>query len=492
MTVGLRQDVVARLAELVGDEHVVTADEDVALLSTDLGFVPGEVALAAVRPGTVEELAACVAAATSAGHPVVPRGGGMSYTGGFQPARPGSVIVDTRRLDRIVEVDETDLTVTVEVGVTWERLYEALRAQGLRTPYFGPISGRHATVGGTLAQNSLFYGSARYGMAADWVTSLDVVLADGRVLTTGSAAHANGTPFFRWYGPDLSSLFLGDTGAFGIKARATLQLIPFPAHTGFASFGFATLEQQAAAMREIARLDLAAEVYGLDPYFHGVMARLGLEDMLAHPWSLHVVVDGASEALVAAALDAIRPLGLREGTAIATTVAEAVRADPFGGFGVLGDAGEVWVPIHCFLPWSKAEAAFAATRRVLDEAADRIAAVGMATSTLTACARNAFVYEPCFWWPDEVDGFRLGKVDEQARAAYGGRRPNPEARALYVELRRRLADAYAGLGAAHIQIGKYYAFERVLRPPAFDVLRQVKDALDPHGLVNPGSLGLGS
>ncbi|MEZ5098435.1 MAG: hypothetical protein R3C15_01200 [Thermoleophilia bacterium] len=71
MSVGTRPEVVARLASLVGEEHLVTAEADLALLSTDLGFEPHEVALAVVRPGTVEELAACVAAATAAGHPVV-------------------------------------------------------------------------------------------------------------------------------------------------------------------------------------------------------------------------------------------------------------------------------------------------------------------------------------------------------------------------------------------------------------------------------------
>ena len=91
------------------------------------------------------------------------------------------------------------------------------------------MSGFSPTVGGALSQGSVFLGSTRHGTSAESTLSLDVVLADGSLLQTGSASGVKRpSPFFRTYGPDLTGLFLGDAGALGIKARATLQLIPFP------------------------------------------------------------------------------------------------------------------------------------------------------------------------------------------------------------------------------------------------------------------------
>jgi len=107
--------------------------------------------------------------------------------------------------------------VTCEAGVTWKQLYEALSETGLRTPFWGTLSGIHATVGGGASQNCAFWGSGRYGAGADSIVGLEVVLADGTVLNTGAAAQTNSDPFFRHYGPDLTGLFCGDTGAFGFK-----------------------------------------------------------------------------------------------------------------------------------------------------------------------------------------------------------------------------------------------------------------------------------
>ena len=201
------EDLWRELRRAAGNARVVTDPDELAYLSQD-AFWSGAIAACAVRPGSREALAAAVAAATSAGYAVVPRGGGMSYTAGYVPAGERTVIVDCRDLNRIVEINAGDRYITAEAGCTWQQLYEALAAQGLRTPYFGPMSGQLATVGGALSQNSMFFGSATYGTVAESVLGLEVVLADGRVLRTGSRGTKHGGPFFRHYGPDLTGLFL--------------------------------------------------------------------------------------------------------------------------------------------------------------------------------------------------------------------------------------------------------------------------------------------
>ena len=153
------------------------------------------------------------------------------------PDRESSVIVDTSDLNRIVEINRDDMYVTVESGVTWEALHAALRETDVRTPFWGPFSGGRATIGGSISQNSILWGSTGHDLSAASVIGLQVVLADGTLLTTGSAAWG-AKPFFRNYGPDLTGLFLGDSGALGIKTRITLRLIRRPAEVRMASFNF--------------------------------------------------------------------------------------------------------------------------------------------------------------------------------------------------------------------------------------------------------------
>ena len=141
-----------------------------------------------IAPGTVTELAEAIGLCTANNRRVIPRGGGFSYTGGYLPVMEHSIIVDMRRLDRIVEINREDMYVTVECGCTWHSLYTALKAEKLRTPYFGPISGFASTVGGALSQGSFFMGSTQYGTTAESTLGLEVVVADGTVLKTGSAA----------------------------------------------------------------------------------------------------------------------------------------------------------------------------------------------------------------------------------------------------------------------------------------------------------------
>jgi D-lactate dehydrogenase (cytochrome) len=107
-----------------------------------------------VRPGNLEELSAAVGAATRAGHAVVESGGGMSYTGGYTPEGPDTVLIDMQRMKRVRDINRDDTYVVVECRCTWKSLFEALNPLGLRTPYWGPMSGMYATVGVALSQNS--------------------------------------------------------------------------------------------------------------------------------------------------------------------------------------------------------------------------------------------------------------------------------------------------------------------------------------------------
>ena len=188
-------DIAAVLVHLLGADRVIVDPVQTAVFAQDI-YSKGAPVACVASPSSTDELSKVVSAATERGIAVVPRGGGMSYTGGYLATEGGSVLVDTARMDRILEINVTDMTVTVQCGVTWKQLNDALRDKGLRTPFWGPFSGLHATVAGSVSQNSISHGSGAFGISAQSVLSVDVVLASGAgsARTTPSSAPGSTAP----------------------------------------------------------------------------------------------------------------------------------------------------------------------------------------------------------------------------------------------------------------------------------------------------------
>ena len=160
--------VVSTIEQLLPTEIIQTDPEQIALYSQDV-FTLGPKVCAVVTPRNIEEVQALVQACRERGTPIVTRGGGMSYTSGYLATAPDSLLVDITSMNAIVEINLEDRYVTVETGCSWQALYEALAPLGVRTPYWGTLSGRFATVGGGLSPNSILWGSGPHGPAADTV-----------------------------------------------------------------------------------------------------------------------------------------------------------------------------------------------------------------------------------------------------------------------------------------------------------------------------------
>lgn len=517
---------VRHLQQLLGNDHVLLDEADRAFYSTDLSWRPREIAAAVLQPGSIEELSEAARVATQADYALVPRGGGMSYTSGYTPERERSLMIDMRRMDRIVEINTDDMYVTVECGCTWKALSEALAPLGVRTPYWGPLSGAYATIGGALSQNSLFHGSGVMGTVAESVIGLKVVLADGSVLTTGSGAHKHSSPFWRHFGPDVTGLFTADTGAFGIKAVATLRLITTPKHTGYLSYKFDTLDAMLRAQVRIARLDIASECYGFDPYYNGGFEKQGMtfEEGLSLvgkiarkggikglkraakvalggkrilkdvPYSLHMTLDGHTETVAAEHVDLAADICAGEGgTEMANSIPTVFRNAPFGGVRtiLLGSEGEIWIPVHGYFPLSRAIPAAQATERFLAERRELMDRHGIKTSYLTCFSGPEFVIEPSFYWHDELGAFRLSLIEPEFADKWKSIPADEERRRIALGLRDELRDLFDGLGGLHLQLGKYYPYEGLMNNPTLPrVIRGIKDVVDPQRLMNPGALGL--
>jgi FAD/FMN-containing dehydrogenase len=150
----------AVLVQVVGPSGVSVDLDQRRLHSQDIWSVAGETVDMVVAPTSLEELARVAAAVSSAGFAIAPRGGGMSYTSAYIPTTAKTVSLDLSRMNRVLRVDADDMTVTVEAGCTWAALDAALAPQGLRTPFWGPMSGLTSTIGGGLSQLNAMFGQS--------------------------------------------------------------------------------------------------------------------------------------------------------------------------------------------------------------------------------------------------------------------------------------------------------------------------------------------
>jgi FAD/FMN-containing dehydrogenase len=515
------------LSDLLGPENVLADADSLTFYSTDVYRRADVDAVLVVRPGSIEDLQQAVRIATSHGAPVIPRGGGLSYTGGFLPIRPGSVIVDMLRLDKILEINAEDMYVTVECGASWRSLYEALEPLGLRTPYFGPMSGYHSTIGGALSQGSIFLGSTQYGTSAESVLSLEVVTADGGRVTTGSDGGVNGAgPFFRNYGPDLTGLFLNDAGALGFKARATLKLLHRPEESAFVSFTFASHGALLRTMSKVARRGLAAECFGADPFIWGMrlwdadlgrdvkrlagvvkagrtltsglkdaarMAIAGRKALGAVEYAMNVVVDGRCGADVDFALAEIRALAREEaGAEVEATVPRAIRAAPFlPPNDILGPKGERWAPSHGISPHSRVVAVTDALHGFFESRADLLERHHVEWGYVTfAVSTTAILLEPMLYWPGARELYHERMIAPAHLAKLPKQGADLETAAMMRRLREELSAFWLEQGCVHLQIGKTYRFLDSRTGPVRELLVGIKSAVDPRGLVNPGALGM--
>lgn len=513
------------LRQLLGNENVLTAETDLKFFSSDV-YREGLMASAVICPASTDELSKAVKMATDLNFPVIPRGGGLSYTDGFLPVRKNSLIVDMQRLNQVIEINTTDMYVVVQAGCTWHKLYNELKKKKLRAPYFGALSGLHSTVGGAMSQNSIFFGSGLHGTAADQCIGLELVLADGRILKTGSwATPYEPSPFFRTYGPDLTGLFLGDTGALGFKTEIVLKVIPYPKETVFASFAFDNFESITRAMSEVSRRGIASECFGFDPYLQGQrlkreglvkdfkrlvtvarsgksvfdgikdatrVASLGRSMFNDVAYSMHLVFDAKDSSEAEKLLNEGRECAKQEyGREIEPSLPKIMRSEPFvPPTSMLGADGERWVPIHALVPHSKAVSLVSAVHNFFEQKKEILEKYEIDWAYLLATVSyQTFLMEPVFFWKDARHSYHDRFLGRDYVKKLKDFPENIGARNTVSELREELAFLFMKMGAVHFQIGKAYKYKDGRNPETWEMLYSLKRYVDPKGLMNPGSLG---
>lgn len=512
-----------QLRSIIGTQCVIDNATELDLLSSDV-YSRGVQAALAIRPSERGKIPAAIEAITSSGFAVFPRGGGMSYTGGYTPSVRDSVVVDTSLLTQIVEVSRENMTITVEAGVTWKQIYDVLNPQSLRLPFFGTFSGARATVGGGMSNGALFMGTARYGTGAEIVLGLEVVTAAGRTIRTGQGGFKNGKPFFRSYGPDLTGLFVHDAGALGVKTLISMRMIEKPAAENYASFVLANSEDTAAAMSDIARSGRAEEVYVFDPeatrrgldtsdlkadvkrlmnvvksqggIARGIKAGLSLvgagRNFVADDvYTLHVVCAANDLHTADSDLDACRVLALKNNAGeIANSMPKAARANPFEPLnGVLGSMGDRWAALNAKVAHSDAQQLIDATSEILARYESEMEEHSVTCSRLfIAISNHVFSFEPVLRWYDEWLPIHRDAPEASHLASLQEPAANPAATVLVAKIREEIVELFAEFGAASNQIGKTYRYFSSLQADTADLILSLKNSLDPQGLMNPGAL----
>ncbi len=208
------QILIDSLKEIVGAEYVLSSDMDLALYSYDASLEKGMPDVV-VMPGSTEEVSKIMALAYKEKVPILGRGSGTNLTGGTIPVK-GGIVVHFSRMNRILEIDIPNRTVTVEPGViTLDLQTEVLKKGFVYQP--DPASQKVSTIGGNIAENSGGPHCLKYGVTSNHIQGLELVLNDGTVIWTGGKSWDNP-------GYDIKGLFVGCEGTLGLVTKAILKL----------------------------------------------------------------------------------------------------------------------------------------------------------------------------------------------------------------------------------------------------------------------------
>jgi glycolate oxidase len=239
----LSKEILAELQQLVGRDNVLTQAEDLIPYSFDgtaaLRQMPGCVVLAE----TTEQIASILKLANQARVALVTRGSGTGLSGGSVP-NPDCIVLCTVRMDGILELDAANLTMLVEPGATTLKIADAANEAGLFYPP-DPGSMKISTIGGNVAENSGGLRGLKYGVTRNYVMGLEVVLPDGEIMWLGNKCVKDVA------GYSLKDLFIGSEGTLGVITQVLLRLIPKPQAKKTMVATFARMDQAAEAVSAI-------------------------------------------------------------------------------------------------------------------------------------------------------------------------------------------------------------------------------------------------
>jgi FAD/FMN-containing dehydrogenase len=460
------------LRAIVGGDHVLS-EGDLTAWEQDWRRRRKGKALAVVRPADTGQVAAVVRACAAHGTSLIPQGGNTGLSVGATPDDSGTqVVLNLTRMNHIRAIDRDNLTVTVEAGCILQSLQEYADKEGLLFPLSLAAEGS-CTIGGNLGTNAGGTQVVRYGNTRELCLGLEVVTPQGEVWNGLSGLRKDNT------GYDLRHLFIGSEGTLGVITAATMKLFPKPV-ADLTAWAAVPSMQAAVRLLGLAHQNLGASLTGFE-----VMGQFALSLVVRHMPQLRVPfagvadapycvllenADSESEAHARARFEHLLEVALEDGCVLDAVVAES-----------LAQAHELW-HIRESIPLAQAEEGLN-IKHDISIAASRIPAyVEYADALLQR----------------EIPGVRLvnfghlgdGNLHYNVQAPEGddGKRFLREQEARVNQLVYDAVAQFGGSFSAEHGVGqlKVHELERYEPPVALAMMRAIKQALDPQGLMNPG------
>jgi D-lactate dehydrogenase (cytochrome) len=454
------KDQVAALSTCVDPQRFSTGQSNRELHLHDISAHQGALPAGIIWPLTTEEVSRILTWAYEQEVPVTPWGAGTSTEGNPVPTR-GGLVMDMTRMDKIIEIRSRDLQADVQPGVLRKELNRRAGKQGL---FFPPDPGADASIGGMIANNASGVQTVKYGATKDYVMKLTVVLPRGNIIHTGCKAHKSSS------GYDLSRLFVGSEGTLGVVTEATLRLTGIPTHFLAITITFDQLEQasQAVAVMIGSGLEPAA-LELLTPELINLMNReneLGLPEVP----SLFCEFHGISKAALQETSDLARELCADCG---ATGFRFGVEAK---------ERAELWRARH--EAWETIHRAHPGNETLIVDAAVPISRYP-----------EMIVFSQKLVDENRASGYVFGHAgDGNLHVVLVGDPANEKEWTSLEEINDQIVTRAVQLGGTctgehGIGIGKR-KFMELEHGQSYHLMRQIKELIDPKGLLNPGKIFL--
>lgn len=450
------------LEDIVGAENVLTEPEDLfcyAYDSTHIESMPDAV----VRPGSTDEVARIVRLANELEVPVIPRGSGTGLSGG-SVAVEGGIVMDLTRLNKILEINTSDLYAIVEPGTITLDFSNTVEAQGLLYPP-DPGSNSASTLGGNVAENAGGLRGLKYGVTKDYVMGLEVVSPTGQIFNTGSKTVKCVT------GYDLTRLMVGSEGTLGVVTKITLKLVPKPEFSRAMQAIFDEIGKAASTVSAIIKAGIVpatleildnVTINAIEDYKPVGLPRDAAAVLL-------IEADGAKEAVEKQASQ-IDEICRKEG-AVRVDVArdEAEKAKVWAGrraaLAALARVRPTTILEDATVPRSRIPEMVAAINSIAKEYNLKVGTFGHAGDGNL---------HPTFL-TDERDSDEMARVEKAVDELF--------------RIGLSLGGTLSGEHGIGITKAKFLRWE--MGDSGVEVMRKIKRALDPKNILNPGKMDLG-
>jgi FAD/FMN-containing dehydrogenase len=468
----LSNEVLSRLTSLLGPDVLSQDAAELAEYGRDWTRVVPPAPSAVAFPRSTEQVSKLLAFCNAEGVAVVPSGGRTGLAGGAMAAN-GEVVLSLARMRRMDAVDRLGGTVRVQAGAVTEAVHEHCASLGLTWPVDFASKGS-STVGGNIATNAGGVKVIRYGLTRQWVLGLEVVLASGEVLEIGGALEKNNT------GLDLRQLFIGSEGTLGVVTEATLKLARLPGATSVMLLGVADVAAVLALFREArsAPFTLSAYEFFSQRCLDRLVAHRKLRPPIAEPCPYYVLVEaegeGSTEADAARLLERIEPW-------VASVFESGLAKD--GTIAQHGSqARDLW-----------------ALREGISESLSATGLPHKNDVALPIAALDAFCHD--------LDGVFASRYPDWEICLFGHvgdgnlhinvMKPEAMERAdFFTKTKEADRDLFALVQRHHGSISAEHGIGLLKKPflsfsrsaAEIAVMQQVKRALDPHGILNPGKI----